>query len=575
MSKIAVADILRAIHTKPLDPELWEALRDAVAAKPDEKGAQTLTIVAQGLREVGEADASMLTGLQKSVFLRLSKSYVNPTLVKELGVIHLNEFRLPEAARDHFLQAKALGLFDPDLNILIAQAEEAIKNQGQVKEAAESVDQAEHARPKPAEVIRKTGKLAMTADKLLGLAVADTEAATDDTDAVAEDQVPLEFLDAMAMAVEEAGSRRYRKAVRVAEIITKRESDTELTSSVWTNLGETFFRHGKFSEAERAYRLAKDLLPRDLRHWFNYGLAQHVLGEYDSALQSYTMADQAEPNHPKVWNNIGVLHFQQDRMNAAEMALRKALEAKPDYPRAWDNLAAALGAQEKFKEAAAAASKAIELREDFPEAWFKLGVLCFHNEQYTEADEAMANAESLIATSAYAMHYQSMICSRVGRPDEGVSHILKAIGLDPNCELTWMSWNEAGLAYAHQEAYDKAVAAYDKALTFKPGSTEVLFNVGVARRRTGDHELAELTLARLVQIDPMNFRAWHHLGHVYLELEKPADAVDCFEQQVELRPRRQKAWESLAQAYAADGQQERAEAAARQARKMSLHQQAA
>jgi len=577
MSAIAIADVLRAIHTKPLNADLWESLRQSAEAKEDAKGVQTLSVVVQGLRlaEARQAGTSTLTGLQKSVFIRLSKSYTNPVLVKEIGIIHLNEFKLPEAAREHFLQAKALGSFDPDLNILIGQSEEAINNQGEVKEAAETVDKAEHARPKPADVIRKTGKLAMTADKLIGVKVTDTQAAPDDTAAVNEATVPEDFLDAMAMAMEEAGANRYQKAVSIADIITKRESDAELTSSLWTNLGEIFFRFGKFQQAEHAYRLAKDLFPGDMRHWFNYGLAQHVLGDYDAALQSYTMADQTEPNHPKVWCNIGVLHFQQDRAQASELALRKAVDAKPDYARAWDNLAASLGAQEKYAEAAVAAGKAIEINEDSPEAWFKLGVLCFHNEQYQEANEAMANADHLLTTSAYALHYHSMICSRLGQPDEAVSHILKAIGLDAGCDLTWMSWNEAGLAYSKLEQYDKAVAAYDKALTFKPGSVEVLFNIGVARRRIGDYELAELTLARLSQIDPMNFRARHHLGHVYLELKRPSDAVECFEQQVELRPRRQDAWESLAEAYQADGQEERAEAALRQARKMSLHEQAA
>lgn len=575
MSKIAIADVLRAIQAKPLDPELWESLRQAAEAKKDAKSVQTLSVVCQGLRmaEAKKVDASPLTGLQKSVFIRLSKSHVNSALIKEIGVIFLNEFKLPEAAREHFLQAKLLGLFDPDLNILLQQAEEAIASRGEVRQAAETVEKAEHARPQPAEVIRKTGKLAMTADKLLGLSISDTQAAKDDTTLVAPDRVPQDFLDAMAMAVEEAGSNRYQKSVAIAEIITKRESDVELTSSLWTNLGEIFFKRGRFQQAEHAYRMAKDLNPGDMRHWFNLGLAQHLLGDFDSALQSYTMADQTEPNHPKVWCNIGVLHFMQDRLQAAEMALRKAVEVKPDYARAWDNLAASLGAEEKYQEAAEAASKAIEHRQDFPEAWFKLGVLCFHSEQFQEADEAMSNAENFLESSAYALHYRSMIQSRLNEPDQAVSHILKAIGLDPNCDLTWMSWNEVGLAYAEKGEYDKAVAAYDKALTFKPGSIEVLFNIGVARFKIQDYELAELTLSRLSQIDPMNFRAWHYLGEVYLKLNRPDDAVACFEQQVELRPRRQKAWESLSAAYEADGQTERAEAAQRQARKMSLHEQ--
>lgn len=577
MSKVAIADVLRAIQAKPLNAELWESLRQGAETKQDQKGMQTLALVAQGLKQAAEKDASddLLTGLQKSVFIRLSKAYSNPSLLKEVGVIHLNEFKLPEVARDHFKRAKQLGLFDPDLNILLAQSEEAIASKGEVKEVSETVDKAEHARPKPAEVIRKTGKLAMTADKLLGLAVSDTVSADDDTTTFAADKVPKDFLDAMALAVEEAGSNRYNKAISIAETVTKRESDVELTSSLWTNLGEIFFTRGRFQLAENAYRMAKDLNPQDMRNWYNLGLAQHLLGDFDGALQSYTMADQTEPNHPKVWCNIGVLHFMQDRYQAAEMALRKAVEVKPDYARAWDNLAASLGAEDKLQPAAEAATKAIEFNPQFSEAWFKLGVLCFHNEQYEEAEKAMSQAEDMIASSAYALHYRAMILARLDKPDEAISQILRAIGLDPNCDLTWMSWNEAGLAYAEMEQFDKAVASYDKALTFKPGSVEVLFNIGVARRKTGDHELAELTLSRLTQIDPMNFRAWHHLGNVYLSLDRATDAVACFEQQVELRPRRQKAWESLAKAYEAAGQSERAEAALRQARKMSLKEQAA
>jgi hypothetical protein len=105
------------------NPQTWADLLAAHAAKRDMFSTKTLVVILDGIDKLAEArdlpdSPIIVTGLHATLFERLRSSFNNPTLLKEIGLIYLNEFHLPAVALKHFDLARQFAPKDRDLEQL-------------------------------------------------------------------------------------------------------------------------------------------------------------------------------------------------------------------------------------------------------------------------------------------------------------------------------------------------------------------------------------------------------------------------------------------------------------------------
>ena len=188
-----------------------------------------------------------------------------------------------------------------------------------------------------------------------------------------------------------------------------------------------------------------------------------------------------------------------------------------------------------------------------------------------EKQGRLAEAEAVLKTGVeanprnykLAIEYGIVLAER-GRNDEAISLLNKAskmIDWDP--EL----WNYLGVAYWNKGDLDKAVAAYEHALSLDPKYAVVLSNLGTvqtslamkkkdadALRRAMDY------FKRAIASDPRDPAAYNGLGAVYRILEDLDAAISCWGQAVALEPYHRFALFNLGTAYLDKGDKAKARA---------------
>lgn len=163
---------------------------------------------------------------------------------------------------------------------------------------------------------------------------------------------------------------------------------------------------------------------------------------------------------------IGVEYFEQ------------AIEHDPSYALAYAGLAecyALLGfeefgdmaALEAMPKAKAAAQRALEIEPDLAEAHGAMGViLTLYDWDWAAAERAFVRAVRLKPAAAPAVYWYPVFLSAMGRHEEGLQLIERAVANDPLSLVVHMI---AGRCYCFAERYDVALQHFRTCLEMEPG----------------------------------------------------------------------------------------------------------
>ena len=148
-----------------LDPQTWIDLLTVHSLKNDFFSARTLMIIHEGIERMAKVRAqpgSILvpTPTQANLYERLYKAFNNPHLLKEAGVILLQQWHLPDSALKHFDLARQFAPADRDIEELQVAAALAIARDVTNRAGHSGIDEPVPAKPEVDAVLRKTTKLA-------------------------------------------------------------------------------------------------------------------------------------------------------------------------------------------------------------------------------------------------------------------------------------------------------------------------------------------------------------------------------------------------------------------------------
>ncbi|MCE0482835.1 MAG: tetratricopeptide repeat protein [Methylacidiphilales bacterium] len=556
-SSALATQTLKLIELAPLDPEPWKKLAEKVRGQNDPLSIKSLDVIIDGLNQIKEtktqaAEKKMpfpqISSLSQSMFVRLSKAYNSPTLLKEAGLIYLRDLGMPSVALQHFERSMRLGGPEKELRPLSEAAAVAAQKQIALQNGQggghSGITTAQHAKPVAPTIIRKTGKLLMPSriGQTAATKVTTTSVGLDsDLIGVIPETMP-ECLQEADVAIKAGKFKRAEALLKKAE---EEPSDKGEMWQAWTNLGQGFYDAGLPLQMEASFVEALKYAPDDLASLFNVALGHHLNDKFDLALESYLKANQVEPKNPKVWCNLGVLYFQTDKYQQSESAFRYATMSQNDYARAWDNLAAALGAQDKLDDALVASQRAVELKPDYPEAYFKMGIIYFTRNEFDKAIIEFSRSAQLPTLTAYSEAFLAMTHARLDQTDAAEAAVVRAAKADLKCELLWMAWNELGLSWYSAHNYPRAVTAYGEATMIKPDESEAWFNLGMSFHQLGDLDAARDAYQQAVDLKQSMAGAWHNLGIVCAQKEDHQAAMTAFRHEVHWAPENVRAWYDL------------------------------
>jgi Flp pilus assembly protein TadD len=174
-------------------------------------------------------------------------------------------------------------------------------------------------------------------------------------------------------------------------------------------------------------------------------------------------------------------------------------------------------------------------------------------------EAAIAPLQRVIAeepNTAYAHFQLAYVFTALKRVDEARAEYERTIAIDPKLAEAYL---DLGILLLDKEPR-AAVAPLTKAVELRPAESRPRFLLGVAEERSGDLGKAFDFFEGAVRLEPRDFETIEHLGGLYLQLKRPADAEAKFRGALELQPTDARALLGLAQSLDAQKKPEAAEA---------------
>jgi protein O-GlcNAc transferase len=185
-------------------------------------------------------------------------------------------------------------------------------------------------------------------------------------------------------------------------------------------------------------------------------IQEHRANHLEPAKEAYRQVLEIHPNHPEALYGLGMLAQQRGELQEAEKFLNAAAQFQPDSVKIWFTLGNLRQLQGQLAEAEDAYKKAIALRPDAVSIYNNLG---------------------------YALQQQ-------GKWEEAINCYQKALQLQPNCVEADVNLGNALHAQGKISPDKKAHYA------------ELNYKLGLARKKAGDLQTAEVYFQKALELNP-------------------------------------------------------------------------
>jgi Flp pilus assembly protein TadD len=176
-----------------------------------------------------------------------------------------------------------------------------------------------------------------------------------------------------------------------------------------------------------------------------------------------------------------------------------------------------------------------------------------------EFEAAIIPLQKVIAeepNTAYAHFQLAYVFTALKRVEEARAEYERTIAIDPKLSEAYL---DLGILLLDKEPR-AAIAPLTKAVELRPAESRPRFLLGVAEERSGDLAKAFDSFEGAVRLDPRDFETVAHLGSLYLQLKRPADAEAKFRGALELQPADPRALLGVAKSLDAQKKPEAADA---------------
>lgn len=290
--------------------------------------------------------------------------------------------------------------------------------------------------------------------------------------------------------------------------------------------GSEAMRAGDYATAERHHRALLKLQPGMTEAEFNLGLCLFLQKKYEEASSTFRHVLKAKPDLVNAWLFAGLSSFHLNRLRDAQESLRKYANVRPT---------------------------------DFQGQYF-LGLTYLAREQYAEAQKPLLAARELQPKNIDVLYHLAQSYLGQARKDPAKLAFLKekyeqTIGeigaLEPGSYR--IGQLRAGYAEAAGQKAE-AIKELESLLKNDPRVRGLHYTLGCLYMEANQHELSRRELEAELKLDSPTPRTYLQLGHVYLALSKPDDALPMLQKAIAVDPESAaSSWVEIGRAYRAMG----------------------
>lgn len=276
-----------------------------------------------------------------------------------------------------------------------------------------------------------------------------------------------------------------------------------------------------------------ELDPQEAGALNDLGLAHKSLRQYDLAAAQFRRALEVKPDYALAEHNLGLVLSESGKVAEAVEHFRRAVEIDPEYADAYNNLGTALSRLDRNEEALACFQRAVQIAPAYQSAISNLAVQWVRMGELGRAVETYERALEHAPAAAFAHTNLGMLLMQSGRYEEAIGHYERALSIQPDLVV---AHRQAGSLLSLRGERRRAMAHLWEANRLEPDSGPILNNI-----------------------------AWLLATSPESDLRDTEQAVALAERAAELSNRQPGTLDTLAAAYAAVGQYEKAVTVAEEA----------
>lgn len=220
----------------------------------------------------------------------------------------------------------------------------------------------------------------------------------------------------------------------------------------------------------------------------------------------------------KVLNLMGECYLDLGDHNEAAACFHQALELNPKYLKGYQNLAAMMESQGNLAAAREHLEEARKLSPLNPERLYRLGKLCLKQGDPQEAKKYLKESWHIglhVPDNQRSEAAEAFLAAGLEQAAEEL--FLQAIDASPRDAHLY---NRLGVSLRRQQKHQQALESYQKALKLDPDNEKVHFNLGVLYFDLGIKDKALRAFRKAVSLRPGFTEAWDFL-QANFPTEKP------------------------------------------------------
>lgn len=291
----------------------------------------------------------------------------------------------------------------------------------------------------------------------------------------------------------------------------------------------------KMQKPEKAFELALkglEIFEEDYLLFYLAGTASLAMGEYEVSIPYFEKAIKLNPTNAQLYNNLGTAYLSVLNHDRAYETFLKASDLDPRDSITFYNIASILQIKNKHKEASEYFQKAYSL-ENSEHYLVALALSEFKSKQYAEA---IRHYKLLVSMHPEKHNFQYNLASCYEMTEKytyAIGILEQLTLLNPKSTLMAL---KLGNLYVKTNQPAKAKEVYERIMTQGTVSAEIYYEYAMICSLTGDLDIAEKILKKVIELDPNAAIARKDLGVIYLNKRLFDYAKDEFENAYRIMP---------------------------------------
>ena len=249
---------------------------------------------------------------------------------------------------------------------------------------------------------------------------------------------------------------------------------------------------------------------KDSRFARALGRTQILLKEFADAEKTYQQLLSDEPKQVNAYHGLAMCYRGTGKLSEAEAVLRRGLQYAPDNGDLFFNLAVVLEELGRSDEAIISYRTSLERKTSAKQASYYLSRLLFKAGRLEEAKKSIEKALLEDSGDPGVLLTAAAIEDAIGNHSDALNLLTKAKDSNSGQSNRMLELNEA-LVLAKMGKLDKSLSKLLSLVESAPGDSQMHAALGWVYLLKDEHELAEKSLRRAIEIDSTNSVAQKNL----------------------------------------------------------------